>query len=144
MIYVLSKMTHSVSYRVYQDVAGLPTAVKSITIHGGASLPSEKSGFGDMHQTEDGRPIWTSEGTVTKVSDADYEVLKAHTLFCKHLENNHLKVVTYDISGNNKEIKRLASDMEDDGRRQLNKSTMNTKVKATTVSGNADDDSNRI
>ncbi|QEG09525.1 hypothetical protein TROPICALSUN_18 [Erwinia phage vB_EamM_TropicalSun] len=143
MIYVLSKMTNAVSYRIYQDVAGLPTPVKSITIHGGASLPSEKSGFGDMHTTEDGRPIWTAEGSVTKISDADYAVLKDHPMFKSHIENNHLKVVTYDISENNKEIRRLSNDMEDDGRRQLNKETMATKVKATTVKSSSDDD-NRI
>lgn len=143
-VYVLSTMAHAVSYAVYQDVAGLPTMRKSITIFGGAGLPSERSGFGDQLTTEDGRPIWTADGYVTPVSDSDYEILKDHRLFKNHMDAGYLKVVNYDITGNYKEVKKLVSGMEDDGKRQLNKETMKTKAKVKTASNSSDDGENRI
>lgn len=143
-IYILSKMSHGVSYRFYKDVSGLPIVTNVVTIHGGADLPSEKSGFGDMMTTEDGRPIWTADGVVTAIPDSAYEYLKDHTLFKKHVENNHLKIVNHDISQNYKEIKKLSSDMETDGRGQLDKKKLQTKVKASTVKKADDEDVNRI
>lgn len=145
-MYILSTMSNSVAYRFYNDVAGLPVAHKTITIHGGARLPNEKIGFGDRLETEDGRPIWTADGLVTAISDSDYELLKDHHVFKAHLDGGYLKVINRDITQNYKEIKRQASGMSDDGQGQLDKSRLDKKVKSATVKSknNLGDDEGRI
>jgi hypothetical protein len=131
-VFVLSTMTNSVNYRVYRLVGDLPTPIDSVTIHGGAGIPSIKSGFGDMNADGEGSPMWTAAGVVTPVSDAKYAMLKDHELFKKHLDRGHLKVVNKDITDNHKEVKKQVATMEQkDGHAQLNDATYKQKVKVT-------------
>ncbi len=135
--YVISTMTNSVNYRIYKTVGDLPTPVKSVRIHGGTGLPSLRSGFGEMSRDEEGVPMWTADGIVTPVSDEDYEVLKDHWLFKKHLEGGYVKVLNRDITENHKEVKKQVATMERrDEFAQLTPATLGQKLKVTTGGSN--------
>ncbi len=143
--YVISRLVNSVSYCFWNDPVstnGLPFLREKITISGGAGLPSIKSGFGDLSADGNGIPLWTADGTVNAVSDSQYEKLKDHTIFKRHVENGLIRVVTKDVSGNHKEVKKITSGMEKDGFAQLTPSTYSGKVKP--ISGNVDGNDNRI
>lgn len=128
--FVLSTMTNSVNYRIYANVGDLPTPVDSIIIHGGAGIPSMKSGFGEMAKDSEGMPIWTAEGMVTTLTDERYSVLKDHWLFKKHIDSGHIKVVDHDIRGNHKAIVRETKSMQArDGFAQLTKETLKQSIK---------------
>lgn len=131
-IYVLSTMTNSVKYAFY-DTTKLdnPVMRKEIFVRGGASIPSNRSGFGEQTQNSEGVPIWTAAGFVTPINDADFELLKDHPVFKSHLEKNLVKVVNNDITGNHAAIVKHASGMESDGFRQLNASTLKQKIKVS-------------
>lgn len=131
---VISTMTDSVAYTIFSKVGDLPIPKKKILIRGGASLPSLKSGFGDMSRDEEGHPIWTADGVATIVSDADWEILKDHWLFVKHQEGGKLKVVTRDITDDykavKKEIKTMETDWKSDPSKQITPATLKERVGA--------------
>lgn len=129
--YILSTMTAAVNYCVYAMVGDMPSIRRKILIHGGASIPSEKSGFGEMSRDADGRPIWTADGVVTPVSDADYELLKENHVFKQHLAANVVKVINHDITGSQREISKNVQHMSEDGFRQLTPSTIKQRIKVT-------------
>lgn len=139
-VYVLSTMTNSVSYNHYNYIGhgsdkgggALPVVREKIIIHGGAGIPSLRSGFGDMANTADGSPIWTAAGMITPLSDAKYESLKDHWLFKQHLDSGWVKVLKDDITQNHKAIKKAVGDMEQhDNHSQLNATTFKSRVKVT-------------
>lgn len=129
---VISTMTDSVGYTFFDKVGDLPIPKKKITIHGGASIPSIKSGFGDMSRNEEGIPIWTAEGTATVITDANYDALKDHWLFKKHQESGHVKVIMSDVSDDYKRVKKEVRSMEvnwqADPSRQLTPQTLKDRV----------------
>jgi hypothetical protein len=131
--YVLSTMTNAVSYNVYETIADLPRKKAGVLIHGGAHLPSVRSGFGEMQRDVEGTPIWTAAGVVTPVSDSQYDLLKDHPLFKKHLAGGYLKVVNHDITDNHKLVKREVTSMNRvDAHAQLTPDTFKQKVKMKT------------
>lgn len=111
-VFVISTMTDSVGYTFFRNVGDLPVPQKKILIRGGADLPSMKSGFGEMSRNSEGQPLWTASGVATPVSDSDYELLKDHWLFKKHLDSGKLKVVTHDIRDDYKAVKKEVRSME--------------------------------
>jgi len=131
-VFVLSTMTQSVGYAVWETVDGVPIQRNKIMIHGGAGIPSLKSGFGDMIQNAEGQPLWTAAGLVTTISDGDYETLKDHKVFKQHLQDGLLKVLSKNISENHKEIKKVAADMSHDSFQVLTPKTLKMRVKVTT------------
>lgn len=133
--YVLSTMTNSVSYAFYSqaDAKSVPQERKKILIRGGASVASGVSGFGERSEDAEGRPIWTADGIITPVKDADYEMLKEHAVFKKHLAKGHVRVLNRDLSDNYKEVLKVTRNMEADGFRQLNPSTHKQKIKVATA-----------
>jgi hypothetical protein len=148
-VYVISTMTNSISYNLYdyrgvessQGAKILPVIKAKCVIHGGAGLPSARSGFGDMSQSSDGNPLWTAAGVVTPVSDEKFEMLQGHWLFQKHLEAGRVKVIKSDIVGNHKEVKKQVSTMEKgDNFSQLNDKTIKSRVKASLASPELDND----
>lgn len=145
-MYVLSTMSSAIGYCFYDQpnrnttptaknpVSGdIPVLRKKIRIHGGAGLPSLRSGFGDMEQDAEGKPLWTADGMVTPISDADYELLKDHHVFKKHLEKGLVKVINRDISDNYRAVKKEAAGMSSDPFALLNKDTLAKKVKLANV-----------
>lgn len=136
--YVLSTMTNSVGYAFYSraDERSVPQERKKITIRGGASIASGTSGFGERSEDGEGRPIWTADGIITPVSDSDFEVLKEHALFKKHLAKGHVRVLNRDLSSNYKDVLKVTRDMNADGFRQLNPATHKQKIKVSTLSMN--------
>lgn len=130
-VYVISTMTAAVSYCFYDKVDGMPIVRDKVTIHGGAGIPSLRSGFGEASKDSEGHPLWTAEGIVTTLSDERYEKVKDHNLFKKHLERGYLKVVKQDIAGNHKAVKEVVRDMTArDGFAQLTPSTAKQRLKA--------------
>lgn len=111
-VYIVSTMTAPVSYCFWDSVDGLPVKRDSITINGGAHIPSTRSGFGIMTQGAEGQPIWTADGVVTRVPAERYALLKDNEIFKKHLARGLLAVVGSDISENHRAVKKVVSDMK--------------------------------
>lgn len=132
-VFILSTMTQSVGYTLWETVDGLPIQRERITVHGGSGIPSLRSGFGDMVTNSEGQPLWTAEGIVTCIDEGKYALLKDHPIFKKHLADNLVKVVTRDIRDNHKEVKKHAKDMARDKFQLLNKDTLGQRVKVTTA-----------
>jgi hypothetical protein len=76
--YILSTMTDSISYAFYNDVDGLPVMRDKVTIKGGTGLPSHTSGFGEVSNDGEGKPMWTPDGVVTPISDERYDQARHH------------------------------------------------------------------
>lgn len=145
-VYILSTMTNSVNYRTYHFVGDAASQVKNgpgplpvpdprpILIRGGAGIPSGKSGIGEVSNDAEGKPLWTPRGVVTPITDEEYERLKEHWLFKKHLAGNYVKVINSDISHNTKEIRRqVEMDMQpQDEFAQLSKKTIKQRIKVKT------------
>jgi hypothetical protein len=135
-VYVLSTMTNSVSYNHYNYIGdpnskagALPVVREKIMIHGGAGIPSARSGFGDMSNDGEGLPIWTAAGMVTPVSDTKFEALKDHWLFRQHQDSGWVKVLPSDITGNHKAIKKEVASMEQrDNHSQLTPATAKERI----------------
>lgn len=138
--YILSKMVHDVAYTFYAGEGLNPVAIHKVRIHGGASIPSESSGLGEMSRDAEGRPLWTANGVVTTISDSDYERLKDHHVFKQHLENGLIKLINHDITGSNREIDKHAATMVDDPFAQLTPSTLKQRVKVTSGTKPESDD----
>jgi hypothetical protein len=139
-VYIVSTMSESVSYRTYSFIGNahetknqslLPVPHPDpVIIRGGANKPSLKGGFGDANEDINGNILWTPKGVVTKLSAEDYERVKDHWLFQKHLKGGYLSVLERDVSGNHKAVSRVASDMtEQDPSKQLTKETVAQKIK---------------
>ena len=138
--YILSTMTAGVNYTTYRNVGGLPVVVRKVLIYGGAGIPSEKSGFGEVVANAEGKPIWTADGIVTPVSEEDYLLLKDHKVFQKHMDKGYLKVINADIRGNHKQIQKYAGDMHRDGFGQLTKQNIDKRIKVTVTKPEVDKD----
>jgi hypothetical protein len=145
-VYVISTMTNSISYCRYRKVGDLPILQDKVTVRGGAGLPSLKSGFGEQHQTDEGIPMWTAEGVVTPVSDENYDILKEHWLFQKHMKEGFLKVVNHDILGNHKEVKHEVGSMRkrDDFAQLTNDDVKNRKITVKTISSEHEELDTRV
>lgn len=126
--YILSTMSYPVNYTFYNKAGDLPVPRKRILIHGGAGMPSDTSGIGDMIRDANGKPIWTAQGFVTTVSDADFEELMGNHVFKSHLEKGLLKVINHDITGSTREIDKATQHMESDGFRQLTPSDYKGRI----------------
>lgn len=101
--YVLSVMTSSVSYTFFHHpTPDNPVERAKITIRGGASLPSTKSGFGERTEDHEGTPLWTADGVVTPISEEQYAMLKEHPIFIKHEKAGLVKFVGATLTDNHK------------------------------------------
>ncbi len=163
MKYVISTMSMPVAYCFYEHqqrnqvsataanpvVGDVPLLRKKIFIHGGAGLPSLKSGFGERSSDQEGKPIWTADGMVTPVDDKDFEMLMQHPLFKKHLEGGRVKVVNHDITENYKAVRKEVVHMAADPFAPLTKDTFKkryanqSKMKVKTGAFEDDVDSHR-
>ncbi len=135
-------MTNSVSYRNYryvgdrnatQNQALLPIPVDTVVIQGGANRPSLKGGFGEQANDLNGNVLWTPRGVVTVLSDEEYDRVKDHWLFKKHMDGGYLVCLDEDISGNHKKVAKVAAMMEgQDPGAQLTKDTLAQRIKVKT------------
>lgn len=150
---IISKMSQSVSYTFYENVeeetssvggkiklGRIPAVKKSITVRGGAGLPSSRSGFGEMTEDLEGKPLWTADGIVTTVSDADYELLKTLPIFMKHVGKGLLRVLHKDVSGNHKLVSKEAQTMTEDPHSLMTSEKLQQRIKVTVGKLHADDD----
>jgi hypothetical protein len=138
-VHILSKMTDSVKYNTYNFIGNKSDNTKQnllpisrndgVLIRGGAGRPSQKIGFGDRAQDPNGNVLWTPAGVVTTITDQEYDRLKDHWLFKKHLENGVLEVVTSDVVDNHKKVKLIAEDMPRDGAALLSSDVLAEKLK---------------
>lgn len=142
--YVLSKMTNAVSYRNYryigdrnatQNQSLLPVPTDTVIIRGGANRPSQRGGFGEAAQDISGNVLWTPRGVVTTLTDEEYDRVKDHWLFKKHMANGMLAIVGEEVVGNHKKVARITEDMEgQDPGALLTKDTIAQKIKVKTPS----------
>jgi hypothetical protein len=94
-----------------------------------------------MSKDGEGAPMWTAEGIVTPLSDERYDLVKDHHLFKQHIEKGFLKVLTSDVTGNHKEVKKQTASMaKRDGFAQLTPATIgiHTAVKISNQSIDSD------
>lgn len=144
-VYIVSGMTDSISYCFHTEPKSandVPSIREKITIRGGRGLPSNRSGFGEQSNDISGTPLWTAEGIVTAITEAQYARLKEHHLFKKHMDAGRLKVVNHDIRGNHQAVKNISRDMEGpDSHSLLTKATVKVRVK---VGPEKTEDSHRI
>lgn len=140
-VYVLSKMTSPVSYRTYRMIGDVnskqgPLPVPNedaVIIRGRAGLPSQKGGFGESTQDINGNVLWTPQGVVTALTDDEYERVKGHWLFEKHLKGGYLAIVKPDVAENHKKVKTIVEDMAgQDPSAQLTKETVGQRIKVKT------------
>ena len=134
-------MTNSISYATFKNAGDLPVLRQKVTIKGGAGLPSTTGGFGEVSKDAEGAPMWTPSGMVTPISDAQYDAIKDHAVFKRHVEKGFIKVLNKDISDSHKEVQKQVQTMQQrDGFAQLNKDTIgqHTKVKISQNSIDAD------
>jgi hypothetical protein len=142
-VYVLSTMTNAVTYRTYrfigdpknnQNQSLLPIPEPDpITIRGGANRPNQKGGFGDTSEDLNGNVLWTPRGVVTRLTQEQYDKVKEHWLFQKHLTGGFLVVL--DKEPDHKRVKRMVEDGEinkDDKAAQLTKDTVAQRIKVKT------------
>lgn len=139
-VYIASTMVNAVSYRTYtlrgdsnasRNAVPLPVPDPNpVIIKGGADRPSGKSGFGTRLEDVNGNPLWTAKAVVTELSDEDYERVKDHWLFKKHLAGGFLEVLNKNIGSDHKAVAKVAAGMnEEDPFKQLTKSTIGQRIK---------------
>lgn len=133
--YILSTMANAVNYTFYGKVPSgtLPPVAKRIKIEGGAGLPSINTGFGNMAKDDQGVPLWTPDGVVTPISDENFDRLKDHVIFKKHMDAGLIRVIDHDITKNHGAVEKLVRSMEKDDFSPLNKDKANTKIKVKTA-----------
>lgn len=122
-VFVLSTMANSVTYRTYRMVGAVNKDQKQgplpvpeanpITIRGGADRPSQKAGFGEQAEDINGNVIWTPRGVVTRLTQEQYDRVKEHPLFIKHMEGGYLAVVNADVADNHKKVTRKVEEMRE-------------------------------
>lgn len=133
MKYIISTMANAVAYTIYNKNAELPVLQKTITIKGGANMASMTSGFGELSHTGEGQPLWTPSGMVTEVSDEDYAILVEHPVFKRHLEQGYVIDSSMDVRGSLKALNKVTKGMAEDGRAQLDKDSIKTRVPGARV-----------
>lgn len=89
MPYITSTATNGTDYTIYKTTdAGVTVPVKTISIKGGANCIN--------------KVYVTPDSVATKVSDEDYEILKTHPEFVRHLKAGFIKVTKIMKEENNK------------------------------------------
>lgn len=89
MPYITSTATCGTDYTIYQKTdSGVVVPVKTISIKGGANCAN--------------KVFVTPDSVVTKVSDEDFELLKTHPEFIRHMEGGFIKVTKIVKEENNK------------------------------------------
>lgn len=90
MPYITSTATNGTDYTLYRTTdAGVTVPYKTISIKGGANCLDKKL-------------YVTPNSVATKVSEEDYELLKNHPEFIRHLQAGFLKVTKIMKEDNNK------------------------------------------
>lgn len=90
MPYITTTASCGTDYTLYRTTdAGVTVAYKTISIKGGANCLDKKL-------------YATPNSVVTKVSDEDYEILKNHPEFIRHMQNGFIKVTKIMKEENNK------------------------------------------
>ena len=129
-VYILSTMTNSIRYTVYDTtVKDAPRPKGNVFIQGGRGIASERSGFGDKETGIGGNPIWTAQGFITPITDAQYEMLKDHHVFKRHVERGLVKVISRDITENHGAITKETRTMEEDGFAPMTQDRLGKRVK---------------
>lgn len=94
MPYITTTASCGTDYTLYRKSdAGVVTPYKTISVKGGANCMDKKL-------------FATPNSVVTKVSDEDYEILKKHPEFVRHLENGFVKVTKILKEENNKGLEK--------------------------------------
>lgn len=80
--HVISTLGANMEYTEWVNNAGMNSALKSVTVRGGAGIAN--------------RSLVTPEGVRTQVSDEDAAFLAKHGMFKFHQERGHVKIVSME------------------------------------------------
>lgn len=113
MKYVLSTLTNSFIFVKYsKPVIGDkgayikdPQPLRRIMIAGGANRPGMK-GIGEYTVDNNGIPMWTPDGVVTRVDDNDIVWMMEDKGFKSFVDSGHIRVLEKDISTDVSKIKK--------------------------------------
>lgn len=135
--FVLSTATASTRFQGFGDTppGGVHTVVRQVMVHGGNNIASIKSGFGDMTADEQGIPMWTPKGTVTRVTDEDAKFLEEHPTFQIGVNAGFYTILDTDPGQDHKKIAKIAaSELKNaDKSAPLTNETLAQKVKVSTA-----------
>ncbi len=97
-VYILSTATVGSRYRNYLPNKGEgPNAYsREIVIHGGTNITGFNKPWGDQQISEQGIPMYTPRGVVTKIRAADFEWLKELKGFKTGLERKIFTILEKD------------------------------------------------
>jgi hypothetical protein len=133
--YVLSTATctqHFPEYAPNAGHSGINTAIRVVSIKGGANSASSVSGFGDLTHTAEGQPLWTPRGVVTEITDEEAEFLLKCPQFIVGQKAGFYQIMSKGASNHNT-VKKLAQDMTArDRSAPLTVETLKSQVKVTT------------
>lgn len=131
MPFIMSTMSNSVKYVKWDTRTDVPRQEAAVFIHGGANMPSDISGIGRMERDDAGKPIWTTEGVITSVTDEQLEILRKIDLFNRHEADGYIRVLNSNIAGNEKAVAKQAASMEQDGFGLLTKDTIKDRIRVS-------------
>ncbi len=136
--FVLSTATASTKFQKNGETppGGVHTIIRHVMVHGGSNLASIKSGYGDMSQDDQGVPMWTPRGVVTRVSDEDAAFLEAHPTFQIGVKAGFYSIMDNDPGTDHKKIAKIvaAGELNDrDGSAPLTSAVLANKVKVSAV-----------
>lgn len=138
--YILSTMTSSVAYTTYDKAGDLPVERDKVYIAGGRGIASVRSGFGEQTNNSQGQPMWTAQGMVTPVTDAQLEILEKHPVFIKHQARGLVRILDKDLRGNHKAVAKEAASMETDDFAPMTRERLSVKVKVSTAALRQEDE----
>lgn len=94
-LHVYSRLANSQRYTTHTKGANdMPIPAGEVLIHGGANLPDKQ--------------LFTPMGVHTEISENDYELLKANSVFEQHVKNGFVTV-----EERKHDVEKVASDMGD-------------------------------
>ena len=108
---VISTLTNNFTFTKYAPAVNgqLPRSLRRIRIFGGTNIASLK-GFGDMTVDNNGVPIWTAAGIVTRVDKADIDwLLTENEGFKAFVDAGNIKVLESDKEIDHNRIKRIVA-----------------------------------
>lgn len=133
--YVLSTATctqHFPEYAPNAGQSGINTAIRTVTVKGGANSASSVSGFGDLSHTTEGQPLWTPRGVVTEVTDEEAAFLLSCPQFIVGQKAGFYQIMEKGAH-NHDTVKKLAKNMTSrDRSAPLTVETLKSQVKVTT------------
>ena len=136
MPFVLSTATCSQKFVEYTQATpgGVHTPIRHVLIKGGANTASGKSGWGDISETSEGKPLWTPSGVVTKVTEEQVKFLESQPTFQRAVAKGYYKVLADNPGDSHAQVKKVveAELTGRDSSAPMTPESAQTQIKVTT------------